>query len=57
MSLIENFDYYYYIFFLLVSYGVYNLYEPVKIALDNNEKFKKYDIGKRYYIIKNFICF
>jgi hypothetical protein len=55
MSLIENFDYYYYILFLLVSYGVYHLYDPVKIALDNNEKFKKYDIGKRYYIIKNFI--
>jgi hypothetical protein len=55
MSLIETFDYYYFTFFLLVSYGVFHLYKPVKIALDNNEKFKTYDRAKRYYIIKNFI--
>ena len=55
MSIIQTFDYYYFSFFLLVSYGVFNLYTPVKIALDNNDKFKKYDLAKRYYIIKNFI--
>ena len=52
---LSQFDFKYYSFFLIISYGVYLLYRPVKIALDNNEKFKKYDTPKQYYIIKNFI--
>lgn len=55
MSFLETFDFLYYCYFLIVSYGVYNLYTPVKTILDRNEKFRSYDISKRYYIIKNFI--
>ena len=55
MFLIEKFDYLYYSFFLLVSFGVFKLYEPVKFALEINEKFRKYDDAKKYYIIKNLI--
>ena len=55
MSFFETFDFLYYFYFLIVSYGVYNLYSPVKNILDQNDKFRSYDVGKRYYIIKNFI--
>ncbi len=55
MFLIENFDFLYYSLFLLVSFGVFKLYKPVKFSLEINEQFRKYDDAKKYYIIKNLI--
>ena len=55
LNFIKNFDYLFFLFFLSISYGVHLLYEPTKLLLDNNTKFKSYPISKQYYIIKNFI--
>ena len=41
--------------FLFLSFLVYKTYEPFSLALNNNEKFRKYEISKQYYIIKNLI--
>lgn len=41
--------------FLFLSFLVYKTYDPFSLALNNNEKFKKYEISKKYYIIKNLI--
>lgn len=44
-----------YSIFLFLSFLVYKTYEPFSLALNNNEKFRKYEISKQYYIIKNLI--
>ena len=44
-----------YAIFLFLSFLVYKTYEPFSLALNNNEKFKKYELSKQYYIIKNLI--
>lgn len=44
-----------YAIFLFLSFLVYKTYDPFSLALNNNEKFKKYELSKQYYIIKNLI--
>tara|TARA_B110001469_G_C9624707_1_gene311690 strand:+ start:75 stop:833 length:759 start_codon:yes stop_codon:yes gene_type:complete len=45
----------YYGFFIFLSFLVYKSYEPMKLLLNNNDKFRNYNIEKQNYIIKNFI--
>lgn len=55
LEIIYNFDIICYTLFLLVSYGIYSSYAPLKIVLDKSSKFKSYNQNKQYYIIKNLI--
>ncbi len=50
-----SFDFQYYSLFLFLSYLVYKSYEPMSLMLNNNDKFKSYQLDKQHYIIKNFI--
>ena len=55
VDLVYNFDYLYYAFFLLVSFGIYKSYPTLHILLCKSEKYKSYDRKKQYYIIKNLV--
>ena len=50
-----NFDISCFLLFLLNSYIIYNLYNPVRNYLCKYPKFKGYDNNKQFYIIKNLI--
>ena len=52
-DVIYNFDYFYYVFFLPLGFGIYKSYPTLHILLIKSEKYKSYDRKKQYYIIKN----
>lgn len=53
LNILYNFDYKYFFFFLIQSYGLYNLYPVMNFLLCKSEKYSKYNTVKQYYIIKN----
>ena len=55
MSIIYEFDYFYYSVFIISSIGLSKSYPFLKSILCNSSKFKKLDTRKQYYIIKNLI--
>lgn len=50
-----SFDVSCYLLFLLNSYIIFNMYNPMKRYLSKYPKFKGYDDNKQFYIIKNLI--